>query len=159
MRKTAGSKPWNRARQSRSSHTTKCSRPCSLSCWAKSSFRPYVVNNVTSYTAFELWKGARTSLGFYCIMHGQFLSLGDSGTGARTCDVPALLENARCRHPAPAVWVGAPGDGRAMARSALHRRTDRVGRDPVGGSRRRSWCSIRAVRHATACCGCGSARR
>lgn len=36
-------------------------------------FRPYVVNYITAYTAFDLWKGSRTTLGSYLIMHGQFL--------------------------------------------------------------------------------------
>ncbi|HOT90513.1 MAG TPA: DUF2298 domain-containing protein [Anaerolineae bacterium] len=36
-------------------------------------FRPYTVNYATVYTSFGPWKGSRTPLGIYLIMHGQFL--------------------------------------------------------------------------------------
>lgn len=36
-------------------------------------FRPFIVNYVTAYTSFALWRGTRTTLGIYLIMHGQFL--------------------------------------------------------------------------------------
>ena len=36
-------------------------------------FRPFTANYVTAYTSFALWKGTRTTLGIYLIMHGQFL--------------------------------------------------------------------------------------
>ncbi|HOU12472.1 MAG TPA: DUF2298 domain-containing protein [Anaerolineae bacterium] len=36
-------------------------------------FRPYITNYASAYTSFGLWKGSRTPLGIYLIMHGHFL--------------------------------------------------------------------------------------
>ncbi len=39
----------------------------------ESLFRPFTANFAAAYSAFSLWKGSRTPLGIYLIMHGQFL--------------------------------------------------------------------------------------
>ncbi len=36
-------------------------------------FRPYTAHYATTYTSFGAWRGSRTPLGIYLIMHGQFL--------------------------------------------------------------------------------------
>ncbi len=36
-------------------------------------FRPYTANFASAYSSFGLWKGSRTPLGIYLIMHGQFI--------------------------------------------------------------------------------------
>lgn len=40
---------------------------------AEALFRPFTLNYAVAYKSFEMWKGARTPLGLYLIMHGQFL--------------------------------------------------------------------------------------
>ncbi|MCD4738091.1 MAG: DUF2298 domain-containing protein [Anaerolineae bacterium] len=47
--------------------------PVALFLTAEVLFRPYVANYAAAYTKIEVWRGSRTPLGAYLIMHGHFL--------------------------------------------------------------------------------------
>ncbi len=60
-----------------------------LSSWL---YQPFVSNFATAYLATELWKGERTTLGQYFIVHGIFLFAIATYLIARTFDTPARRE-------------------------------------------------------------------
>jgi len=47
--------------------------PLFLFLMAELLFRPFTQNYAAAYTSFEMWRGSRTQLGLYLIMHGQFI--------------------------------------------------------------------------------------
>lgn len=55
-------------------------------------YQPFVSNFATAYLATELWKGERTTLGQFFIVHGIFLFAMATYLIARTFDTPARRE-------------------------------------------------------------------
>jgi YYY domain-containing protein len=55
-------------------------------------FQPFISNFSTAYLATELWKGERTTLGQYLIVHGIFLFAIATFLALRTFDTPSRRE-------------------------------------------------------------------